>query len=160
MLNNLQAVIPRLTPPIRVIQPLLSFPDVQDLLFVGSAYVDLVNMGPWTAANGQIWTSLVPAIPDQNFSATWTGGFDVQGPGNYTFCITSNGGFPGFALSIGKARVLDIPIPVLGKSGRACNTTHLVSGSQAVSSKAFFSSMLPVSLTYAGPDTGGVAVLF
>ena len=152
---------PGLAPHVRAAQPLLSFPEVNKPPLAGSTYVDLISIGKEEFGDSdvtQFWTSLVPATPAQNFAATWSGGFDVQGPGEYTFCMESDGGF---TLVIGKTRVLHRAItdayPI------ACGTTSLTAGSHAVSADVFYGpsgvSALIIA-TYAGPDTGGAALLF
>ena len=153
---------PGLAPHVRAAQPLLSFPEVNKPPLAGSTYVDLISIGKEEFGDSdvtQFWTSLVPATPAQNFAATWAGGFDVHGPGNYTFCITSDGGF---TLFIGTTRVVDKAITAPSLSA-ACGTTSLSAGSHAVSAHVFYGpsgiSAL-IDATYAGPDTGGAAVLF
>ena len=156
---------PGLAPHVRAAQPLLSFPGIPEVFtlpLAGSAYVDLINVGKEEFGDSdvtQFWTSLVPATPAQNFAATWAGGFDVHGPGNYTFCITSDGGF---TLFIGTTRVVNKAITAPSLSA-ACGTTSLSAGSHAVSAHVFYGpsgvSAL-IDATYAGPDTGGAAVLF
>ena len=153
---------PGLAPHVRVAQPLLSFPEVNKPPLAGSTYVDLISIGAGDPADPEVtpfWTSLVPATPAQNFAATWAGGFDVQGPGNYTFCITSDGGF---TLFIGTTRVVNKAITAPSLSA-ACGTTSLSAGSHAVSAHVFYgpSSVSALLVTaYAGPDTGGALVLF
>ena len=129
----------------------------------GSTYVDLISIGagefvdPADPEVTPFWTSLVPATPAQNFAATWAGGFDVQGPGDYTFCIVCDGGF---TLVIGKIRVVHKAIT---DPDPACGTTSLSAGSHAVSAHVFYgpSSVSALLVTaYAGPDTGGALVLF
>ena len=126
----------------------------------GSTYVDLISIGAGDPADPEVtpfWTSLVPATPAQNFAATWAGGFDVQGPGDYTFCIVCDGGF---TLVIGKIRVVHKAIT---DPDPACGTTSLSAGSHAVSAHVFYgpSSVSALLVTaYAGPDTGGALVLF
>ena len=154
---------PGLVPHVRAAQSLLSFPGIPEVFtlpLAGSAYVDLINVGKeefFTADVTQFWTSLVPATPAQNFAATWAGGFDVQGPGDYTFCIVCDGGF---TLVIGKIRVVHKAIT---DPDPACGTTSLSAGSHAVSAHVFYGPSGVVALivaTYAGPDTGGAAVPF
>ena len=129
----------------------------------GSTYVDVISIGseeyndPADPEVTPFWTSLVPATPAQNFAATWAGGFDVQGPGDYTFCIVCDGGF---TLVIGKIRVVHKAIT---DPDPACGTTSLSAGSHAVSAHVFYgpSSVSALLVTaYAGPDTGGALVLF
>ena len=156
---------PGLAPHVRAAQPLLSFPGIPEVFalpLAGSAYVDLINVGKEEFGDSdvtQFWTSLVPATPAQNFAVMWAGGFDVQGPGNYTFCITSDGGF---TLFIGTTRVVNKAITAPSLSA-ACGTTSLSAGSHAVSAHVFYgpSSVSALLVTaYAGPDTGGALVLF
>ena len=155
---------PGLAPHVRAAQPLLSFPEVNKPPLAGSTYVDLISIGagefvdPADPEVTPFWTSLVPATPPQNFAATWSGGFDVQSPGDYTFCIVSDGGF---TLVIGKTRVLHRAIT--DPDPTACGTTSLTAGSHTVSADVFYGPSGVDALfdaTYAGPDTGFVTLLF
>ena len=131
-----------------------SFPNTSNLSPTGIAYVNNINVPD--GIGNEFWLPLVPSTPNDFFAATFTGAFKIYTAGNYTFCSSSD---DGSTVTIDGALVVDIDSP--HPLQRACGATrHLATGSHSIYVTYFNDGgYAGVTVSYKGPDTGGVEVI-